>query len=407
MTIAAAAGLRAGDVIDGKYVVRERLGEGGMGVVFVADQPSLARTVAIKILHPRFAHHRDLVQRFRAEAIAASRVRHPGSVAVVEIGQLRDGTPYIVMEHVRGRSLSCLIADEPIEVARAIALVRQILAVLAATHRDGVVHADVKSDNFIIEERDGVERVKLVDFGLARLAETRHGSTGYAVSGTPEYMAPEVILGQPPHASADLYAVGVILYELLVGATPFAGGLPNEIMARQLDDVAVPPSLRRPERDIPAALDRVVLRALAKLPTERFRDADEFAQALRVAAPPSHAVRARPTRELDAIAPHDTPTRDYESPLPHRRLAHGSDCNRGSSDDIGALRRAIGEALVRGDVARIADGYAKLAASLVRARRTGEARRELVEGLDLLAGARDAAARVRLADALSALERMA
>jgi serine/threonine-protein kinase len=275
---------KPGDVIDRKYVLRERIGEGGMGTVFVADQPALARSVAIKILHPRHAADRDLALRFRDEAVAASRVRHPGVVAVFDASHLDDGTPYIVMEYVAGRPLGDIIATERIAVPRALALVDRILDVLAATHGDGVVHADVKSDNFLVGERDGEEHVTLIDFGLARVADLASARDTPLISGTPEYMAPEVIRGERPEIASDLYGAGVILYELLVGKTPFAGGTPSEIMARHLDDIAIPPSLRRPDRDIPRALDAVVERALAKRPGDRFGDAAAFARALHAIA---------------------------------------------------------------------------------------------------------------------------
>ena len=301
-----------GSVIDGKYVLRDKLGEGGMGVVFLADQPALARTVAIKILHPQLMHHRDLVVRFREEAVAASRVRHHGSVMILDRHQLPDGTPYIVMDHVRGRSLGRVIADEPIAMPRAIALVEQILDVLDAAHREGVVHGDVKSDNFLVDSAGDRDHVTMIDFGLARLVEIPTDRLlRTVVSGTPEYMAPEVVRGEPALPASDLYGVGVILYELLAGATPFCGGPAAEVMTRQLDDIAIPPSLRQPDRDIPPELDRVVLRALAKHAADRFADAAEFSRALRAATSGPQPVRLRPSDAVvDAIG-HDEPTRSF------------------------------------------------------------------------------------------------
>ena len=325
----AAATPKAGDVLGGRYVLRECIGEGGMGSVYLADQPALARTVAIKILHARFAADRELARRLREEAVAASRVRHPGSVAVIDCNQLPDGTPYIVMEHVEGRALGRVIASDEISIDRAIDLTLQILAVVDAAHHSGVVHADLKSDNFLLVQDAGADRIKLIDFGLARLddeAERRKPVLGPFVSGTPEYMSPEVILGDPPERASDLYAIGVILYEMLTGATPFGGGKAGEIMARHLEDIVVPPSVRVPDRDIPLQLDNVVLRALAKLPEHRFRDVAAFARAVRAAGLQPRTTTNRMHRVDTASA--ESPTRNGVVPLTRPRLARGSEHRR-------------------------------------------------------------------------------
>ena len=163
------AGLSPGDVLDGRYVLRAQIGDGGMGHVFLADQPALERTVAIKVLHSELARSAVHVRRFRNEARAACRVRSPRCVAVIDQGTLPDGAPYLVMEHVPGRSLGQLIDEDAIPLARAVDLQCQILSALAAIHDSGVVHADIKSDNVLVETRLGVDRVTLIDFGLAHL----------------------------------------------------------------------------------------------------------------------------------------------------------------------------------------------------------------------------------------------
>ena len=368
-------------------MLRDPIGEGGMGVVFLADQPALARTVAIKILHSRYAGDRDLARRLREEAVAASRVQHPGAVVVIDCNQLADGTPYIVMEHVQGCPLSQLVSKEPISIARAVDLTLQMLAVLEAAHASGVVHADVKSDNFLVTRIGNADHVTLIDFGLARFDESRRTESydDPMVSGTPEYMAPEVILGDPPVRASDIYAVGVILYELLTGATPFRGGTSSEVMHRHLEDVVIPPSCRQPEREIPAVLDRIVLRALAKLPENRFPDVAAFSAALRGADLASRWTAGPITRE-DA-APPESPTRNYGVPLTRPRLARGSDC--GAVTRSGALvlaRRQIGDGMLVGDRTAIAKGYAALADALVHEQRHAEAAEELREGIDVLTG---------------------
>ena len=366
--------VRPGDVVCNRYLLREQIGEGGMGQVYLADEPALARTVAIKILHPRLTSNRDVVAAFREEAVAASRVRHPSCVAIIECNRLPDGTPVIVMEHVPGRSLTRVIAEEAIPLARAIDLMTQILGALEAAHASGVVHADVKSDNFLVETIDGGDHVTLIDFGLARM----DGAAPFEgmVSGTPEYLAPEVIRGGRPTPASDLYGAGVILYELLTGTTPFSGGTTTEILGRQLSDIVVPPSLRCPERELPPAIDHIVMRSLDKCPDARFADAGELIRALR------STLRMRPAREgrphyHDRAVPLDTPTRA----MPRKRFARGSDHQLG---ELALLRRRIGAALVAGDVAAVEDGYLALSGALARDHQFAAAVRELEEGIELL-----------------------
>ena len=272
-----------GDVIASKYVLLERVGAGGMGVVFRAAQPARARTVAIKLLHRALVGHRPSERRFQDEAIAASRLVHRNVVAVLDCGETADGTPVIVLDYGRGPTLSELAKRDLLPLVRIQEIVRQLLTALDEAHAEGVVHADVKTENVLVESTPDGDRVRLVDFGLAHVDDVpRVDEDGEAViSGTPDYMAPEVIAGRAATPAADLYAVGVILYELLTGATPFGGGPAAEIMRRHLEDVAVPPSLRRPDRSISRALDHVVLRALAKDPARRFASAAEFAEAMR------------------------------------------------------------------------------------------------------------------------------
>jgi serine/threonine protein kinase len=339
------AGPKLGDVLEGRYVLRERIGQGGMGYVFLADQPALRRSVAIKVLHPELAGIPAHARRFQDEAVIACHVRSPHCVQVFDSGALLDGTPYIVMEHVPGRSLGRIIADESISLPRALDLFDQVLRALAATHRNGIVHGDVKSDNFLVELVEGVDHVTLIDFGLARAiappASVDQDHDEIMISGTPEYMAPERIAGEPASPASDLYGAGVILYELLTGTTPFSGGTAMEIMFRQARDEVIPPSQRRPDRAIPPVLDRIALRALDKRPEARFADAASFARALR-AAGPLRAPRPDVGGSEQRTADRDTSTRRL-----HRRFARGSDC--GSSrrgEEVEAVRREIGAALM-------------------------------------------------------------
>jgi eukaryotic-like serine/threonine-protein kinase len=256
-----------------------------MGVVYRAHQLDPQRLVAIKFLHGVLARDSKTVARFRVEALAASRLDHPNLVAVIDHGQDTDGTPFLVMEYVSGRTLRRIVADGPLSLEHAIAITRQILAGLACAHAHGIVHSDVKTENVLVEETEAGERIKLVDFGLARVIigfddERREQRGDAQVAGTPEYMAPEVILGGAPSPASDIYAVGVILHEMLTGATPFGGGKPMDIFTRHVLDPLVPPSLRFPQLAIPRAVEEVIERAMAKEPENRFTGALAFASAL-------------------------------------------------------------------------------------------------------------------------------
>lgn len=299
--------LKPGDVLEGKYVLRSHLGGGGMGSVFLAEHSALQRTVAIKILHPELTVYPENLHRIRDEAIAACHVRSPHCVAVFDYGALPDGTPYLVMEHVPGRPLGRLIAEEDLPLPRAMDLFDQILSALGATHDSGLVHADVKSDNFLVELTDEGDHVTMIDFGLSHTLGMPSGieleDGERVVSGTPEYMAPEILRGAPALRSSDLYGAGVILYELLTGSMPFCGESATETALRHASEEVVPPSVRRPDRELSPALDRLVLRALAKEPEERFRDAATFSRALHAAAGLSRRAPARPGRPIRAIPP--------------------------------------------------------------------------------------------------------
>jgi len=277
-----------GRVLDDKYRLRGCIGIGGSGAVYKADQITLGRTVAVKILNDDLTRDARLVKRFQDEALAASRLNHPNTVSIIDYGQTSDGLLYLVMEHLRGPTLTHLIAKEhPLPPARVLAIVDQILAGVEEAHLAGVIHADLKSDNIIVEQRrTGQDTVKVVDFGIARLVNSPREGEDRSISGTPEYMAPELIGGAPPSVATDLYAVGIVAYEMLTGQTPFVGGSAIDILSRQLKLEPRPPGK---VVAVAPAIDELVMTALAKRPTERFADAAAMRAAITALLTPARS----------------------------------------------------------------------------------------------------------------------
>ena len=272
-----------GRVLGGKFRLRSLIGAGASGSVYQSDQTALGRTVAVKILNPDLAEDPRLVNRFHEEALLASRLNHPNTVSVIDYGQTEDGLLYIVMEYLRGLTLTQVIMNEsPLGDERIVDTIGQILSGLEEAHHAGVIHADLKSDNVVVEHRrGGWDLVKVVDFGIARLiGAPRTEEVRRTICGTPEYMAPELISGEDPTVASDLYAVGIVLYEILVGHTPFVGGTTLDVLRRQLRQEPVLPVLKRPDRKINDILQSIALRALAKNPADRFSSALEFRNAM-------------------------------------------------------------------------------------------------------------------------------
>jgi beta-lactam-binding protein with PASTA domain len=288
--------IEQGTVIDGRYEVLSRIGTGGMADVYLARDQLLGRQVAVKLLHHRFAEDQEFVERFRREASSAAGLSHPNVVAIFDRGEW-DGTYYIAMEYLPGRSLKAVVREQgPLEPAAAIDIVIQILQAARFAHRRGVIHRDLKPHNVILDEEG---RAKVTDFGIARAGASDMTLTG-SIMGTAQYLSPEQAQGHAVSAASDIYAVGIVLYELLTGTVPFDGETAVTIALKQVSAAPLPPSAvvshasthppgaaasgapaPVPARGaIPPELDAVVLRALAKDPTERFADADEFIAAL-------------------------------------------------------------------------------------------------------------------------------
>jgi serine/threonine-protein kinase len=268
--------LATGSVFADRYEILVEIGRGGMGRVYRARHLGLAKDVALKVLA---GGPPEYEARFAREARAVARLDHPGCVRVLDHGRV-DGVQYIAMELLEGHTLGTAIAGGRFTPARAVAVARQLLLALSHAHGHGVIHRDIKPENVVLVR--GGQRAVLIDFGLASLADELPLTGAGMCIGSPSYLAPERLLGQPHDVRTDLYAIGVILYEMVAGAKPFAGDSPQETMRLALH--RPPRPLRAVRRDIAPALDRVITRALAKDPARRFADAEEMLLALGDAA---------------------------------------------------------------------------------------------------------------------------
>lgn len=257
-------------LFDGRYRIERKLGAGGMANVYLAVDEELGRRVAIKILNDRHANDEQFVARFRQEAKNAAALSHPNIVAIFDRGEA-EGTYYIAMEYLEGKTLKELVVSRgPAPANVAIDYARQILSALKFAHRHGIVHRDIKPHNVLV---DGEGRVKVTDFGIARAGTSEMTEAG-SIVGTAQYLSPEQARGAGVDPRSDLYSLGVVLYELLTGESPFDGDTPVEIAMKHLSQTPEPPSAHRPE--LPEELDWVVTRALAKHPDDRYQSADEM-----------------------------------------------------------------------------------------------------------------------------------
>src|SRR4051794_12088146 len=245
-----------------------------MADVYLAEDRQLGRKVAIKLLHQRFAEDAEFVERFRREASAAAGLQHPNVVSVYDRGQVGD-TYYIAMEYLEGRSLKQIVIDEaPLAPGRAIELVTQVLKAARFAHKRGIIHRDLKPHNVIVDDED---RAKVTDFGIARAGASDMTETG-SILGTAQYLSPEQAQGLAVSAQSDLYAIGVILYELVTGQVPFGGDTAVAVALKHVAQSPVRPSEINPA--VPPELDDVILWALEKDPRRRPADADQFLAAL-------------------------------------------------------------------------------------------------------------------------------
>jgi serine/threonine-protein kinase len=276
---------RLGQVLAGKYRIDAFLTRGGMGAVYRGTHVMLDKPVAIKLIHPELVTAPETLRRFQREARAASQLSHPNIVTVYDLGQAEDGSLYIAMELVVGSSLKDAIRSSGgLEPARAARILRQMCGALALAHKHGIIHRDLKPQNVMLcPDPDGRESVKLLDFGIAKTFEVEGGtvltSTGM-VLGTPHYMSPEQAGGKPIDGRSDIYALGVILYEMLVGEVPFSDTSVAALLYKHLWEPPQPPSLKRTDRTIPSDLEQMALRCLEKDPAKRFATVEELSASL-------------------------------------------------------------------------------------------------------------------------------
>jgi predicted Ser/Thr protein kinase len=304
-----------GTVVGDRYQVDSRLGEGGMGEVYLATHVLMGRQCALKVMSPALSKDPDAVTRFNREATNASKISHPNVCAVYDFGLTPDGLVYLAMEYVEGRTLTAVAEERgPMPVASATELVAQCAAGLEAAHDLGIVHRDLKPDNIMVINRGGKETVKLVDFGIAKAMEgepsQRVTKTGFVV-GTPEYMSPEQLAGDPLDGRSDEYSLALVLYRLITGRLPFEGSSIQETLVKRLTDAPQPLLIARPEGKFPEGLQAVMDRALARYPANRYPTVAAFVQALRGVVPAAGA----PTGRMNAV-----PGRNHaEIPATRRR----------------------------------------------------------------------------------------
>ena len=290
-----------GELIAGRYELEKLVGSGGMSNVFRAHDRLLERTVALKILHEQYTRDDDYVERFRREARAVAKLAHPNIVTVIDRGE-QEGRQFIVFEYIDGQNLKELTRDGPLEVRDAIGLTLQVAGALSFAHNRGLVHRDVKPQNVLLNE-DG--QAKVTDFGIARSLDVQGVTHTGTVLGTSDYIAPEQARGQRVDPKTDIYSLGAVLYELLVGDVPFAGDNFVAVAMRHVNEPV--PSVLEHRPDCPSRLDFAIQRAMAKDPDDRFASMDDFAAELEACRA---EVDGRGDEGATMIVPPARPTRE-------------------------------------------------------------------------------------------------
>jgi eukaryotic-like serine/threonine-protein kinase len=290
------AHLASGYMVGGKYEIKRLLGEGANGSVYEGEHTEIGHRVAIKVVHKDLALRDDIIARFRREARICGTIRNRHVGQVYDVGELPGGAPYMVMELQEGGSLADMLAGAPIAIGVAVEICRQLLVGVQAAHDIGVIHRDIKPPNVMLVRESGQLLVKLVDFGIGKNITPDLRARGVTlegmVVGSPDYMAPEQLRGEPVDPRADLYGVGVVLYESVTGRVPFDADSLTELFVAVLRDPIVPPRTLRPE--CPVLLEHVIMKALSRAAAQRYASAAEMEKAL---------LEVQRTCALDSTAP--------------------------------------------------------------------------------------------------------
>ena len=317
-----------GREIAGRYRILAKLGEGGMGAVYRAEQISLKRQVAVKLLRPEVLGNELLLRRFNAEAEAVAKLSHPNTVNIYDFGQDADGSLFIAMEYIEGRSLRTVLHGEALSPRRALAIAHQVAASLSDAHAHAIVHRDLKPDNVMLQDRGREHDIaRVLDFGIAKLRDENRATKMQMtqqgdVVGTPQYMAPEQIRGESVDGRTDVYALGCMLYEMFTGRMPHDAPTVLAMLSKHLIEEPMPPSQRRPELGLPPQVDALILGAMAKDPAHRPANMDSFGEQI---------------AELLAIAPPD--------PLAHRVSASASGASPPMQTGSGPVGHAVSHAM--------------------------------------------------------------
>jgi serine/threonine protein kinase len=271
-----------GQFIGGRYRVEAKLGEGGMGAVYRAEQVAMKRKIALKVLHPHLSADQQLIERFHREAAASSKLSHPNTITVHDFGQTSDGTLYIAMEFIEGKSLADVIEETgAVHWTRAVRIGLQVAESLADAHEQGIVHRDLKPDNIMLISRAGqADFAKILDFGIAKMAEAAEGDAGDKrkaltktgmIFGTPQYMSPEQVRGAGVDHRTDIYALGIILYQLIAGELPFRADNPMGMLTKHLMEPPRPLGQTRPGVECPSMLESLIMMCLEKDQDRRYQ----------------------------------------------------------------------------------------------------------------------------------------
>jgi serine/threonine-protein kinase len=344
------AATSAGEIVAERYRIEAILGQGGMGVVYRAEHLYLRKTLALKVLLPAWSSMPEVVARFEREAVAAGNIQSPHVAAASDFGRLSDGSFFLVMEYVNGRTLRSALETGPLEPTRALHIVRQVASALQAAHGIGIVHRDLKPENVMLVERSGdADFVKVLDFGIAKVDVYGGAQEGPskaltqvgAVIGTPHYMSPEQALGQRVDARSDLYSVGVLLYEMLAGHRPFEGGAMTVLQQHVMGAVPELPTCSRAGLD--PRLGALLRRLLAKSPENRFASATELAAAIDEWCQAASADTEKPPA-FESVPAMATPmARRVRASVFAGLRAAGALARHALADPKGMLHRAMGE----------------------------------------------------------------